>query len=206
MPGYKDCCAAFASAMGVISGGDVVEEFLAAKIWPLSSGWLPGSFAKLEISGLKGKLSFPKFGLKKPKGISDDLIVEEVEQEAVVLVVPYTLKEHDSFVECCPEQVSVNRYFFEMKVAYSPREAPHGKRGRGSGTSASSAKVSDEPASKRSKKAIPKASGSQFAKVVIVKVSRLSEAISSGGHVAKGISEKPPWAPGSMIFAGKAEE
>jgi len=110
--GYKDCCAAFASATGVISGGDVVEEFLAAKIWPLSSGWLPGSFAKLEISGLKDKLSFPKFGLKKPKGISDDLIVEEVEQEAVVLVVPYTLKEHDSFVECCPEQVSVKSLFF----------------------------------------------------------------------------------------------
>jgi hypothetical protein len=63
---------------GVISGHDLVEEFLAAMIWPLSSGWLPGSFVKLEISSLKDKLPFPKFGLKKPIGIFDDLILEEI--------------------------------------------------------------------------------------------------------------------------------
>ena len=172
----------------------------------MSSGWLPGSFAKLEISGLKDKLSFPKFGLKKPKGISDDLIVEEVEQEAVVLVVPYTLKEHDSFVECCPEQVSVNRYFFEMKVAYGPHEALRDKRGRSSRTSASSTKVSDEPASKKSKKAILEASGSRITKVVSTKVSRMFEAIAGGDQAARGTSRKPPRALGSKIFVSKAEE
>ena len=83
---------------GVISGHDLVEEFLAAKIWPLSSGWLPGSFVKLEISSLKDKLPFNKFGLKKPIGILEDLILEEIVQEAVVLLGPYTSKEHDSLL------------------------------------------------------------------------------------------------------------
>ena len=79
MPGYKDCCAAFASAVGVVSGPDLIEEFLAAKIWPLSCGWLPDSFAKIEVSGLKERLLYPKFRLQKPLGVSDELIVEEVE-------------------------------------------------------------------------------------------------------------------------------
>ena len=79
VPGYKDCCAAFASAVGVVSGPDLIEEFLATKIWPLSCGWLPDSFAKIEVSGLKERLPYPNFRLQKPSGVSDEFIVEEAE-------------------------------------------------------------------------------------------------------------------------------
>lgn len=199
VPGYKDCCVAFASAAGVISGRDLIEEFLAAKVWPLTDGWLPGNFSKIEISGLMDKLPFPKFHLERPAGVSDDLIVEEVEQEDVVLAGPYTLKEYDSFVECCPAWIRVNHSLLEMKVAYGPRKAPRDKKGRGSGGSSSSVKVSDEPASNRTKKAVPEAGASRLLNVVSAKASRLSEA-------AKRTSGRPPLAPSSKSFASKAEE
>jgi len=98
--------------------------------------------------------------LGKPPGISDELIVEEVKQEATILVGPYNQKENDSYVKCCPDQVRVNHCFLEMGVQYGAREAARAKRGRGAGTSAASAKSSVEPAPKRSKKANPEASES----------------------------------------------
>ena len=36
--GYKDCLDAFALAAGMIGGRDLVEEFICARIWPLSAG------------------------------------------------------------------------------------------------------------------------------------------------------------------------
>ena len=37
-PGYKECCSAFASAARVIGGRDLIEEYLAVKVWPLTRG------------------------------------------------------------------------------------------------------------------------------------------------------------------------
>ena len=78
---------------------------------------------------MKDSLSYPSFGLGKPTGISDELIVEEVKQEATILVGPYNQKENDSYVKCCPNQVRVNRCFLEMGVQYGAREAAREKRG-----------------------------------------------------------------------------
>ena len=49
----------------------------------MTRGWLPGTFSKVRVAGLKDKLPFPEFVLKKPEDVSDDMIVEEIEQEAV---------------------------------------------------------------------------------------------------------------------------
>ena len=37
----------------MIGGRDMVEEFVAAKVWPLSCNWLPSSFSKMKVNGLK---------------------------------------------------------------------------------------------------------------------------------------------------------
>ena len=62
-PGYKECCSAFASAARVIGGRDFIEEYLAVKVWPLTRGWLPNSFKKIQVVGLRDELPFPDFGL-----------------------------------------------------------------------------------------------------------------------------------------------
>ena len=45
-PGFKPCVEAFMTACQVCGGRDVVEEFLAAGIWPLSAGWAPRGFER----------------------------------------------------------------------------------------------------------------------------------------------------------------
>ena len=77
---YKECCSAFASVARVVSGRDLIEEYLSTKVWPLTRDWLAGAFSKVQVDGLKDKLPFPDFGLRKPEGVSDDMIVEEIEQ------------------------------------------------------------------------------------------------------------------------------
>ena len=145
-----------------------------ANVWPLSKGWLPRSFIKIEVDGLTDKLPYPKFGLQKSAGTSDDFIVEEVEREAVMLAGPYISKEHDSFVEVCSNQIRVNHSFVVMGVVYGPREAPREKRGRGSGASASSSKVTDELALKKAKKFFSEVGDDLSIKVIGAKASRLS--------------------------------
>ena len=53
--GYKDCLDAFASAAGLIGGRDLIEMFICANIWPLST-----------IRASKETVSFPKLALVKP--------------------------------------------------------------------------------------------------------------------------------------------
>jgi len=84
--GYKECCAAFVSAARVLGGRDLVEEFVVAKVWPLTVGWLTGCFSKIEIQGVKDSLPYPGFGFR-PVGVSNESIVEEVERESIVLMV-----------------------------------------------------------------------------------------------------------------------
>ena len=126
--GYKECYSTFASAARAVSDRDLIEEYLAVKVWPLTRGWLPGTFSKVRVAGLKDKLPFPEFGLKKPGDVSDDMMVEEIEQEAVAIAGPYLTKERDSFEAVCLEKIRVNRSFLRMGVLYGPREAPRERK------------------------------------------------------------------------------
>ena len=73
---------------------------------------------------MRDKLPFPDFGLRKPEDVSDDMVVEEIEQEAVAIAGPYLVKKHDSFETVCSEKLRLNRSFLKMGVVYGPREAP----------------------------------------------------------------------------------
>ena len=77
---------------------------------------------------MKDKLPFPDFGLRKPEGVSDDMIVEEIEQEAVAIAGPFLSKERDSLEAICSEKVRVNQSFLKMGVVNGPREAPRERK------------------------------------------------------------------------------
>ena len=70
-----------------MGGRDLIKEYLAAKVWPLTRGLLPGSFLKVRVAGLKDRLPVPIFDLKKHEDVSDDMIVEEIEQKAIAITV-----------------------------------------------------------------------------------------------------------------------
>ena len=76
--GFSSCVGAFTTSSRACGGRDIVEEFVAAKIWPLSHGWGPLELKKVKFSCLAYEIECPVFGLKKPERLSDHDIVFEV--------------------------------------------------------------------------------------------------------------------------------
>ena len=77
------------------------EEFVAAKIWPLTFGWYPFGFRKVKFPCLSVEIDCPVLGLKRPVGMSDHAIVSEVERDACNLLGPWNRKEYTSFMKIC---------------------------------------------------------------------------------------------------------
>jgi len=102
----------------------VVEEFLAAKVWPLSAGWSPLRFERKHFAGLKYDVMSPVFGLRRTEGCSDKVIVAELERQAAEILGPWNRKEYGSLVEVCGENLRLNRCLAEMGVAYEARPVP----------------------------------------------------------------------------------
>ncbi|RLM85368.1 Clathrin heavy chain 2 -like protein [Panicum miliaceum] len=136
-PGFVECEAAFRLAAKFIGGCDFVEEYLAAKVWPLMSGWAPASFSKVKFGSMEKAIPCPYFGLQRPPTGSDEMVVFELEREANSLLGFYHDKEHKAFVECCAHKGRINRSLFEMGVKYENWAVPPEptKRARGSGSS-----------------------------------------------------------------------
>jgi len=87
-PGFKPCLEAFMTACPICGVRDVVEEFLAAKVWPLSAGWSPLRFERKRFAGLKYDATSPVFGIRRPEGASDEVIVAELERQAAEILGP----------------------------------------------------------------------------------------------------------------------
>ena len=64
------------------------------------------------------------FGLQKLEGTSDEIIVAELEREAVEILGPWNRKEYASLVEVCGKNLRLNRCLAEMGVAYDLRPVP----------------------------------------------------------------------------------
>ena len=44
---------------------DLIEEYLAAKVWPLTTDWLAGAFTNVKFGEMKEPVPYPIFGLEK---------------------------------------------------------------------------------------------------------------------------------------------
>jgi len=66
----------------------------------------------------------PVFGLRRPEGSSDEVIVGELERQAVEILGPWNKKEYHSLVEVCGGNLRLNRCLAEMGVAYEARPVP----------------------------------------------------------------------------------
>jgi hypothetical protein len=77
--------------------------------------WLPG---------LDDDVRSPIFNVKRPKDMSDEEIVAEVERKVVQMIGNFTHKEWECAQRILKHQGRVNRVFDEMGVTYSPRPVP----------------------------------------------------------------------------------
>jgi hypothetical protein len=70
--GIRSCENAFHLASTILGGRDIIEEFVAARIWLISYGWAPTEIVNFNINWAAQEVPFPKFGLQLSESQSTD--------------------------------------------------------------------------------------------------------------------------------------
>lgn len=103
---------------------DLVEEFLAANIWPLSDGWSPLEIVPKDVLWSTSPLLYPCFGVELPVDANPGLFVEDVERHAVDIIGPSTETELMLARKIIAHELRVNRVFEELGVDVKPHPKP----------------------------------------------------------------------------------
>ncbi|TVU18141.1 hypothetical protein EJB05_34215, partial [Eragrostis curvula] len=126
---FQPCCDAFKKACKIISGRTVVEEFIAAGIWPVEGGWKPDGNEKVKLDGRKLTYRRPKFnGLKRPEGLRPLQFVEMVEECANLLCDPFSAAEEYDVENGLLPKRRINRIFDSLKISYGNHAVPLGRK------------------------------------------------------------------------------
>jgi hypothetical protein len=115
---------AFYQATRVITTRDALEEFVAAEVWPCQPRWGSWAFKTQWLPGLDDDVRSPIFNVKRPKDVTDEEIIAEVERKVVQMIGNFTHKKWECAQRILKHQGRVNRVFDEMGVTYSPRPVP----------------------------------------------------------------------------------
>jgi uncharacterized protein YktA (UPF0223 family) len=117
---------AFLLASTIIGGRDVIEEFVAADIWPISAGWQPASMIHLTVDWVTQRVPFPRFNLRLKESQSLQNFIAEVEGKVDAMVGESTLNEYKAFKALVKHKRRVNRVFSKFSVETALRSRPLG--------------------------------------------------------------------------------
>jgi hypothetical protein len=78
--GIRSCENAFHLASTIIGGRDIIEEFVATRIWPISYGWAPTEIVHFNVNWAAQQVPFSKFGIKLRDNQSVDDFMVEIER------------------------------------------------------------------------------------------------------------------------------
>jgi hypothetical protein len=84
--GIRSCESAFHLASTILGGRDIIEEFVAARIWPISSGWSPTEIVYFNVNWAAQEAPFPKFGTKLREDQSADAFMMEIEKRVNIMI------------------------------------------------------------------------------------------------------------------------
>jgi hypothetical protein len=112
--GIRSCDNAFHLASTILGGRDIIEEFVAARVWPISSGWSPTEVLYFNVNWADQKVPFPKFGIKLREDQSAKAFMEEVEKRVNVMVGEYTMNEYKAYKALVKHKKRINRVFSEV--------------------------------------------------------------------------------------------
>jgi hypothetical protein len=118
---------AFIKATLSIGSQDVVEEYMACGLFPLSASFSLDEVVNSEMPVLKLTLPLPEFPVARLLGEKADGFWVRVELVAVNVVGRYTRGEHDACIAVVPNDGRLNRVFEQGGVPYEPRLVPDSK-------------------------------------------------------------------------------
>jgi hypothetical protein len=112
--GIRNCESAFHLASTILGGRDIVEEFVAARIWPISSGWAPTEIVYFNVNWAAQEVPFLKFGIKLREGQSANAFMIEVEKKVNLMIGEYTMNEYKAYKALVKHKKRINRVFTEV--------------------------------------------------------------------------------------------
>jgi hypothetical protein len=112
--GIRNCESAFHLASTILGGRDIIEEFVAARIWPISSGWSPNEIVYFNVNWAAQEVPFPKFGIKLRENQSADTFMIEIEKRVNVMIGEYTMNEYKAYKALVKHKKRINRVFTEV--------------------------------------------------------------------------------------------
>jgi hypothetical protein len=112
--GIRNCENAFYLASTILGGRDIIEEFVAARVWPISKGWSPTELVHHTVNWADQKVPFPKFGIKLRDGQSAEDFMDEVEKRVNMMVGEYTMNEYKAYKNLVKHRKKINRVFSEI--------------------------------------------------------------------------------------------
>jgi hypothetical protein len=112
--GIRNCESAFHLASTILGGRDIIEEFVVARIWPISSGWAPTEIVYFNVNWAAQEVPFPKFGIKLQEGQSTDAFMIEIEKRVNLMIGEYTMNEYKAYKALVKHKKRINRVFTEV--------------------------------------------------------------------------------------------
>jgi hypothetical protein len=112
--GIRNCESAFHLASTILGGRDIIEEFIAARIWPISSGWAPIKIVYFNVNWATQEVPFPKFGIKLRENQSADAFMIDIEKRVNLMIGEYTMNEYKAYKALVKHKKRINRVFTEV--------------------------------------------------------------------------------------------
>jgi hypothetical protein len=98
----------------ILGGRDIVKEFIAARIWPISHGWAPTEIVNFNVNWAAQEVPFPKSGLRLRYGQSTDDFMLEIERRVNLMIGEYTMNEYKAYKNLVKHKKRINRVFSEI--------------------------------------------------------------------------------------------
>jgi hypothetical protein len=112
--GIRSCESVFHLASTILGGRDIIEEFVASRIWPISCRWAPTEIVYFNVNWAAQEVPFPKFGIKLREGQSVDAFMVEVEKRVNLMIGEYTMNEYKAYKFLVKHKRRINRVFTEV--------------------------------------------------------------------------------------------
>jgi hypothetical protein len=112
--GIRSCENAFNLSSTILGGRDIVEEFVAAQIWPISYGWAPSEIVHFNVNWASPEVPFSKFGIKLREGQSVDAFMLDIEKRVTLMIGEYTMNEYKVYKALVKNKSKINRVFSKV--------------------------------------------------------------------------------------------
>jgi hypothetical protein len=112
--GIRNCESMFHLASTIVGGRDLIEEFVAANIWPISHGRAPREIVNFNVNWATQEVPFPLFDLHLRDNQSAEDFMVEVEKKVNEMIDEYIMNEYKAYKNLVKHKKRINRVFSEI--------------------------------------------------------------------------------------------